>query len=147
MIVSSRANPRAVLIFASVALCCAGAGAASVGRSPEGRWITDDGKAVVAITQCGNTLCGRIDAILDKGPHPTVDLHNPDERLRHRPLIGLTILTGFGESGNGWAGGHAYDPKNGRTYRASLKVPDAQRLILTGCVLVICRSQYWSRAR
>ena len=39
-----------------------------------GRWITDDGKAVVTIGHCGETVCGQISRILAPTPKgPPVD--------------------------------------------------------------------------
>jgi uncharacterized protein (DUF2147 family) len=136
---------RLVAMVLLLALLGAGRAQASADKSPEGRWLTDDGKAVVAIERCGDALCGHIDSILDTGAHPTTDLHNADDRLRRRPLVGLTILSGLRQANDGWTGGRAYDPKSGRTFRASLKVPGARTLALTGCVLFVCRTQRWSR--
>jgi uncharacterized protein (DUF2147 family) len=77
----------------------------------------------------------------------TTDRNNPDPRLRGRPIVGLTILSGFGRSGNIWTGGRAYDPKAGRSYRSNLALNPDGSLKVTGCVLFICQSQRWTRAR
>ena len=120
----------------------------TIARSPEieGRWLTDDGKAVVLVAPCGNALCGSIEQILDKGAHvPVADTRNPDPGARSRPLVGLPILTGFIRDGAVWKDGHAYDPKSGKSYRASLAVNPAHQLVVTGCVLFFCQSRYWTR--
>jgi uncharacterized protein (DUF2147 family) len=112
----------------------------------EGKWLTDDGKAVVVIDRCGGAICGAIATVLDKGKNvPTADIENPDQRLRSRPLVGLTILSGFRPEGAGWRGGRAYDPKTGKSYRSTLALDGNRRLIVTGCVLFICRSMIWQR--
>jgi uncharacterized protein (DUF2147 family) len=114
----------------------------------EGHWLTDDGKAEIAIVRCARDICGSISKILDKGPDvPAADIRNPNPRLRTRPLIGLPILMGFSPSGGTWKGGHAYDPKTGTNYRSTLAMQGADRLKVTGCVLFFCESKYWTRLR
>ena len=63
------------------------AGAAQAAQPITGRWITDDGKAIVTIQQCGKVACGHITKILAPTPNgPPVDERNPDPKLRHRPV-------------------------------------------------------------
>jgi uncharacterized protein (DUF2147 family) len=133
---------RNILIAAIFGLMTAAAAAAA---PIEGLWLTDDGKGVVRIGPCGRQLCGWIARVLDRGPNvPTRDLRNPDPRLRGRPLVGLPILTGFDASG---AGGHAYDPKSGRSYRTTLSLNRDGSLSVTGCVIFICETKRWTRTR
>lgn len=134
--------------LAVIGLAAAGLAAAQAERPApiEGKWLTDDGNAIVVIGHCGGELCGAIHKVLDRGRNvPTVDIQNPDQRLRSRPLIGLTVLSGFRPDGAGWRGGRAYDPKTGKSYRSSLALDGAQHLIVTGCVLFFCRSMIWQR--
>lgn len=109
-----------------------------------GTWMTDDRAAVVRIGPCSGKLCGAIEQVLDPAA-PEHDINNPDRALRKRPLAGTVILYGFAPSGAAWTGGRAYDPKSGRTYRADLRVAADGRLKVTGCVLFVCRSRYWTR--
>ena len=111
-----------------------------------GLWVTDDGKGLVKIESCGAKLCGRIVRVLDTSADvPKTDVHNPNPRLRARPLAGLLTLWDFSRSGSTWTGGRAYDPKSGKSYRSSLaRNPDGS-LKLTGCVLFICESRRWTR--
>jgi uncharacterized protein (DUF2147 family) len=48
-----------------------------------------------------------------------------------RPIVGLTTLSGFTRSGGDWSG-PAYDPKSGKSYRASLRLNAEGTLRLTG---------------
>jgi uncharacterized protein (DUF2147 family) len=128
--------------LAFAALC---SGAASATAPIEGLWLTDDHKGAVRIGPCGRQLCGWIARVLDSGPSvPTRDVNNPDPRLRARPILGLATLTGFSQAG---AGGLAYDPKTGRTYRASLALASDGGLDVTGCWMFICRTKHWTRLR
>jgi uncharacterized protein (DUF2147 family) len=134
-----------------IALLCLvlGSGAAAQPGQPsriEGKWLTDDGTAVVVVDHCGREICGAIATVLNKGKDvPTTDVENPDQRLRSRPIVGLTILSGFRPDGATWRGGRAYDPKTGRSYRSTLALDGARRLVVTGCILFICRSMTWQR--
>jgi uncharacterized protein (DUF2147 family) len=122
----------------------ADAAAASVA----GRWLTDDGKAIVEIAACGRQMCGRIARVLDTSPGvPDRDVNNPDPQRRGRALIGLPILWGFDRGEASWEGGRAYDPKTGNSYDARLRLNADGSLRVTGCVLVVCRSKTWTRAR
>ncbi|WP_255326486.1 DUF2147 domain-containing protein [Sphingobium sp. EM0848] len=112
----------------------------------EGSWLTDDRKGVVQIAPCGPQMCGHIVRVLDKGPNvPATDINNPDPKRRGQPIMGLLTLSGFRRDGAIWKGGRAYDPKSGRSYRATLGLNPDGSLRVTGCVLFLCESQRWTR--
>lgn len=112
-----------------------------------GRWLTEDGKAVVEIGACGAAQCGRIARILAPTPNgPPVDSNNPNKALRKRAILGLPVLTGFKANGGKWRG-QIYSPEEGRTYRSVLQRLPNGTLKVEGCVLVICQAQIWKRAR
>ncbi|HEU4962051.1 MAG TPA: DUF2147 domain-containing protein [Sphingomonas sp.] len=114
------------------------------GQSIFGRWRTGDGKAIVSIERCGPRACGTVATVLDPAA-PKLDTHNPDRALRQRRLVGLRILSDFMPEGDDWRHGRAYDPSSGRSYAARLSLGDDGRLAVTGCVLFLCRTQYWTR--
>ncbi len=121
---------------------------AAPGPSVQGLWLTSDHKGIVRIAPCGSKLCGTIARVLDTSPaRPATDRNNPDPALRGRPILGLPILSGFGRSGNQWTGGRAYDPETGRSYKSTLALNPDGSLKITGCVLFICESRRWTRAR
>lgn len=112
-----------------------------------GRWVTDDGKAIVTIAECGRTVCGRITKILAPTPDgPPVDANNPDKALRKRPILGLTVLSGFTADGDAWKG-RIYSPEEGKTYRSVMRRAGADTIAVKGCILVFCKSQNWTRAK
>jgi uncharacterized protein (DUF2147 family) len=79
--------------------------AAAAPASPAGRWLTEDGAAVIEIAPCGPALCGAIHKVLNADPKaPKTDVHNPDPRLRQRPTANLRILSGFVPDGSRWKG-------------------------------------------
>lgn len=112
-----------------------------------GRWLTEEGNAVVTIGACGAATCGRITRLI-KGPPsgPPVDRNNPDAKLRNRPLEGLTILSGFTDAGSDWRG-RIYDPKSGKTYKSIVRREADGSLKVQGCIAFFCRTQRWTAAR
>lgn len=118
---------------------------ASAADAVFGRWLTDDGAAIVRVVPCGDRVCGAIARVLDPKAPPN-DANNPDRRLRSRPLVGTAVLRDFIRSGVGWKGGRAYDPKTGKSYASELMVQQDGRLKVTGCILFLCRSRRWTRS-
>jgi uncharacterized protein (DUF2147 family) len=113
-----------------------------------GRWVTQDRSGVVTIGPCATGICGTLTRVLARGPRvPTTDINNPNPRLRGRSLVGVQILSGLKRQANGWKGGRVYDPKSGRSYKASLTLNPGGTLTVTGCLIIICQSQHWTRFR
>jgi uncharacterized protein (DUF2147 family) len=109
-----------------------------------GRWVTQDNSAIVRIEPCGAKLCGRIERVLDPKA-PKTDVNGKTDR--GRSLVGTTVLSDFTGSGAKWTNGRAYDPKSGKDYRGELVLLTNDKLKVTGCVLIICQSMYWTRAQ
>jgi uncharacterized protein (DUF2147 family) len=129
-------------------LALALAGPAVAAQGIEGLWLNDDHKGLVRIAPCGSKLCGTIARVLDADPKaPKTDVHNPNRALRNRPILGLPVLYGFEGSGGSWKNGRAYDPESGKSYKAYLELQPDGSLKVTGCVLFICESRRWTRAR
>jgi uncharacterized protein (DUF2147 family) len=133
-----------ITAIASVAFTALPTGAATP-PSIFGSWRTDDGAAIIDISHCGPALCGKIIKILDPNA-PANDINNPDPKKRAQPLVNTLILDHFVGSGAVWKNGSAYDPKAGRSYRASLDLVSQDRLKVTGCIAFLCRSRFWLRA-
>ncbi|MEO1169564.1 MAG: DUF2147 domain-containing protein [Pseudomonadota bacterium] len=134
-----------------VALCLAmlafQAAPASTQSSITGNWLTEDNRAIISIARCGSNICGRIARILVDVEEGQRDVNNPDPNLRNRPIEGVRVLTGFRRDGGQYRHGQIYDPENGRSYNARLRLNRDGSLRVTGCVLggIICQSQTWMR--
>ena len=112
-----------------------------------GSWLTDTGSAVVDISLCEETsICGVISWV-DPNGASVVDRNNPDESLRERPLVGVTMLSGFKAKGDKWKGGKIYNPKDGKTYKSKVSLNDDGTLKVKGCVGPICKTQIWTRSK
>lgn len=138
---------RALRAAAATILLIAAPAFASAPVSPTGRWLTEDGSAIIEIAPCGPALCGAIRKVL-KIDHkaPKTDIRNPDPRLRQRPTATLRILSGFVPDGSRWRG-QIYDPRSGRTYKSFVEVRADGTLGLSGCVWMLCQTQSWRRVR
>ncbi len=56
---------------------------------------------------------------------PKIDLHNPDESLRERPLIGLEMLSDYRFERGKWRG-KLYLPSNGTSWTSSAEVKNGE---------------------
>jgi len=118
-----------------------------------GDWVTatGDGKVRIGPCQANPALaCGTLIAFKlppDTPPGPPHDAHNPDPALRSRPLMGILIVSGFRQEAPGrWADGRIYDPNDGKTYRSKMQAAPDGTLKVSGCVLMFCKAQTWTRA-
>jgi uncharacterized protein (DUF2147 family) len=137
-------------IAACAILGLAAATPASAG-DPRGNWMTDDGKAKVAIVSCGGALCGNIVSLTEPVDSatgkPKTDSNNPDAAKRTRPMVGVQIVIDMKpDSADKWKG-QVYNAEDGKTYSGSITLVDAKTLTLQGCALggLICKSRRWTR--
>ncbi|MDE0522628.1 MAG: DUF2147 domain-containing protein [Boseongicola sp.] len=138
---------KTVLAGLVATILLAGAGRAD----PAGVWLTPAGNSHIEIWHCGEKLCGKIAWFTE--PHNAdgtlkLDEKNKNEALRNRPLLGLVMMSGFTKTGEGkWTRGRIYNPEDGQIYRSKLEVKDDNTLNVSGCVLVFCKAQTWTRVR
>ncbi len=113
----------------------------------DGLWTTAEKTGQVRVADCGATHCGRLAKFIVVPPQGSDqrDVNNPQESLRNRRILGLTILSGFKPDGDVWRG-TIYDPKSGRSYRSILRRKDAATLEVKGCIGPFCQTQLWKRA-
>lgn len=97
---------------------------------------SDAGRFVhVEISPCGAQLCGVV-----------VDTNSPTpEKVMGKTLIRDMAADGAGE----WSGGTIWAPDDDETYDAKMKLLDADRLEVSGCIAfgMICRGQVWTRVK
>ena len=109
--------------------------------APVGRWLTQDKEAVIAIEPCGSALCGRIVGVtLD---HPDDPFPTDNEG---RSQCGLTIIRGgVPDEEQGWAI-RITDPRNGKVYRARMRLDEQHRLRVRGYVGIplLGRTEVWT---
>jgi uncharacterized protein (DUF2147 family) len=136
---------KSCLIALTASLALAGAASAS---DVVGVWRTSATGVTIEISKCGSSICGKIlDGNSGPGASP-LDINNKDAALRARPIVGLVILKGFSGGPAGWDGGTIYNPHDGGTYSASVKLASAGLLSVKGCVApMLCKTQTWTRLK
>lgn len=140
-----RALPRrspSLLLFVALAVVAAYAQSATV----LGYW-REPGGSIIRVAPCNQQLCVEI-ARLPPGKHAITDAHNPDPKLRNRPLCGLWVGAGFTAIDAQHARhGHLYDPRSGRTYSGEMTA-EGNLLHLRGYLglRLFGRTETWVRA-
>jgi uncharacterized protein (DUF2147 family) len=99
-------------------------------------WWTPGFNARVRLAPCDDKLCGTIIWAWDELPSGAAD---------KRPLLGQRIITGMKPDRNHGYSGSIYNPEDGQTYNASMRLKSANTLLVEGCVLFICKAQVWRR--
>ena len=131
----------------AVVIILSAASGASATRSIAGRYLTEDGAGIVEVAPCGKPWCGRLVKILKAKPGaPRVDVNNRDPSLRHRPILGIPILSGFSKRGDDWRG-TIYDPRNGKSYESIVHRNADGSLKVKGCIAFFCQTQRWTVSR
>ena len=138
---------RAGLASLMISVTAISAGAAVAG-DPSGTWVMSNGKVTVRVSKCSTRLCARIVALkepLDRTGRPKVDKLNPNPALRKRPLLGLMLASNMAPAGANYWSGSIYNPDDGRTYSASMKLTGSTMQV-KGCVAgILCRSNNFRR--
>jgi uncharacterized protein (DUF2147 family) len=127
--------------------------APAVGAEPRltGTWLTEDKSSHVVFQPCDLDDCGQVVWLREptdpETGKPWRDKFNPDEPLRRRPLVGLSMITGLKPVGESRWEGRLYNPLDGQTYTGRLAILGPDRLQLKGCALagLICSTEVWTR--
>lgn len=109
-----------------------------------GKWLTEAGDAKVEIYEANGKVNGKI-VWLQKGPD-TKDIHNSDEKLQSRKLMGVNILSGLTKKQQKWEGGRIYNPKNGKDYKCAIWM-EGDKLKVRGYLGMFYETQTWKRAQ
>jgi len=119
-----------------------------------GIWLTEEKNSQVEITKTSSgQYVGRIvwlNEPLNEDGKPKTDKENPNASQRNQRLLGLQILKGFSYDANKkeWTGGTIYDPDNGKTYSAFMKLDGSNTMVLRGYVMgmrMLGRNSSWTR--
>ncbi|KHJ37512.1 hypothetical protein PBAC_23560 [Pedobacter glucosidilyticus] len=117
-----------------------------------GKWLNKDKNAHIQIFKKGNTYLGKIAWLkepLNEANKPKVDVQNPNENLRERPILNLEILQNFKFNNGIWENGTIYDPRYGKTYSCKISLEGNDKLNVRGFIGVslIGRTDTWTRIK
>ena len=142
---------RPLRVLAAALLLPCGAGAAPA-DAILGAWLTDDGASKVQVTADkapgGATVyAGKVVWLKqpERDGQPLRDANNEDAALRGRPILGLTVLSGFSFADGVYRGGSVYSPRAGKAYPAELAVGADGRLELKVKAGLISKTDHWTR--
>ena len=82
-----------------------------------GKWLMPDQMGTLEIFKCNDLYCGKIIEITEKSEDggPLLDIENPDESLRNRPVLNLQVMSDFKYAGDSlWNDGTFYIPRKGK---------------------------------
>lgn len=131
-----------------IAFALAGfAGPALATDSPAvGLWLMSNGKVTIRVSQCGEGVCGNIFSLKypnGKDGKPKVDNHNPNPALRHRSVIGISILSARPAGPNVWKG-TIYNSDDGHSYSSTFTL-SGNTMNVKACVSIFCKKIVFTR--
>ena len=99
-----------------------------------GTWYNTEKSAQIEIVKIGSEFQGKILKFENAADYstPPLDSKNENEKLRTKPIVGLTILNGLKYSGGNWKDGKIHDPNSGKTYSCEVKLMNAYILEVKG---------------
>ena len=147
-------NAIARFMLCAAALLAAASAFADAG-SPAGLWRTIDDKSgkersLIRIVESNGVYEGKVEQLLNRQPDddPENLCRKCEGARKDQPIVGMTILWGLKHEGDQYSGGEILDPKNGKVYRAKMKLVDnGAKLEVRGFIGVSLfgRSQTWIR--
>ena len=128
---------------------------AAAQMTPVGNWHsfdekTGEVKSLIAITESGGTVSGRIEQLLRKNADPKKLCTECTDDRKDKPVLGMEIIRGAKkvEGKDVWEGGKILDPENGKDYTLRLTpIEDGKKLEVRGSMLFIGRTQTWVRVQ
>jgi uncharacterized protein (DUF2147 family) len=115
-----------------------------------GKWASASGEGHIEIYNRGSKYFGKLVWIKkpkDEKGALRLDVNNPLEELRRKPIVGLEILKDFSYNNKKWEDGTIYDPKSGKTYSCKMTIPDPNHLNIRGYIGIslIGKTEVWSK--
>ncbi|MEM7507357.1 MAG: DUF2147 domain-containing protein [Pseudomonadota bacterium] len=116
-----------------------------------GRWVVENGKAVIELYPCAENACGRLvwlqNPFMPNG-QPKRDEKNQDPALVHRPICGLQLVSGLRPDGDGaWQDGEIYSTRHGKSFGLELRPAGSDVLKVRGYLgfSLFGSTQTWER--
>ncbi len=120
-------------------------------QSVTGKWKTIDdqtgeAKSIVEVYERDGKIYGKVIEILNP-EKKDAKCQNCKGSDKDKPILGLVIIKGLSKDGNEWSGGQILDPNNGKTYKCTMTLNDANQLNVRGYIGIslLGRTQTWTR--
>lgn len=138
-----------ILALAFLALPLA---AIAADNSPVGRWKTldDETGKVMTIAEVYTAQNGKLAAKVVEAVDPAAAICNKcDGAKKGKSTVGMPILWNLTPIAGGWGNGDGFKPSQGMNFKAkSIKLVDGgNKLEVTGCKFVFCKTATWVRVR
>ena len=121
------------LAMGLAALC----GSARAEAAVRGKWVNPSKSVIIEIAPCGQVLCGTVVWASEKA--------KKDARKGTQHLVGTKLLTGMKHSSAQIWKGKIFVPDQNIHASAKLKPVGATHLKVSGCMMMICKSQTWTK--
>lgn len=115
----------------------------------KGTWYNEEKDSKLQFFKTGDKLFCKVIWVDPNAHLPATDIHNPNDKLKSQPTIGLVFLKNFVyKNNNVWEDGTVYDPKNGKTYSGIVTIVNANKIDLRGYIgfSLIGRTSHFTRA-
>jgi uncharacterized protein (DUF2147 family) len=115
-----------------------------------GKWLSESKKGITEIYEVNGKFYGKLVWLkepLDASGKPKLDAENKDKNLRKGQILGLVILKDFVLKDGEWKDGTIYDPENGKTYKCTMWLKDANTIKVRGYWGPFYRTQVWTRTK
>jgi uncharacterized protein (DUF2147 family) len=113
-------------------------GSAAQSATIAGKWINPSKSVIIDIEPCGHLSCGTVVWASAKAKH--------DARKGTAHLIGTQLLTDMRQaSAHEWKG-QLFVPDENLRATAKLKPEGKTHLKVSGCKVMICKSQMWTKS-
>jgi len=142
---------RKITLLAVLFLGIQAAASAQKGDAILSKWLNPSGEGQIQIYKKGSLYFGRLVWLRepDADGKPKTDIHNPNQTLKSRPILGLEILKDFTFDGDDtYTDGTIYDPKSGKTYSCKMTL-NGNRLKIRGYIGIslLGRTETWTRVK
>ena len=117
-----------------------------------GLWLTQHRDGKVEIFKSSNLYYGRLvwgnDMFEKDGKTSRKDIHNPNPKLRNRPIQNFVFLTNFKYENGIWDHGKIYDARTGTSYDCYMKYIDGKIEIRAYVGMrMFGKSEQWQRLK
>ena len=131
-------------------LMSAGAAQAQTAEDAFGLWLDPSNGGHIEAAKCDDKLCAKVAFVPDNDGKdgPKVDKNNPDESMKSRPILGITLVDKASKAGDTAWQGSIYSPVEGKTFSVTMTPKSADAMDIKGCLVsVICRTVTWTRVK